>query len=94
MMSLSVLGWSPCYSANSAQDAPPPNALSRTETYGYDQYLDYLTSANYNDGLSNASPTWSYDAAGNRTDSSPPLTPIIRSTSATPLGSVFAGRRS
>jgi hypothetical protein len=30
--------------------------------------LDYLTSADYNDGLSNEAPTWSYDAAGNRND--------------------------
>ncbi len=43
-------------------------ALDRTEYYGYDADLDYLTSANYNDGLPNASPTWSYDAAGNRND--------------------------
>ncbi len=41
----------------------------RVETYGYDSALDFLTSANYNDGLANASPTWSYDAAANRTDS-------------------------
>jgi len=41
--------------------------LQRTETYGYDQYLDYPTSASYNDGVWNANPTWSYDAAGNRT---------------------------
>jgi RHS repeat-associated protein len=53
------------------QNTSTPTAftLSRTETYGYDQYLDYLTSANYNDGLNNSSPTWTYDAAGNRTDS-------------------------
>lgn len=38
----------------------------RTETYGYDSSLDYLTSANYGDGLANATPAWTYDAAGNR----------------------------
>jgi hypothetical protein len=55
------------------QNTSTPTAftLSRTETYGYDQYLDYLTSANYNDGLNNSSPTWSYDAAGSGTGSSP-----------------------
>jgi len=40
---------------------------TRQEAYGYDPQLDYLTSASYGDGLGNA--TWSYDAAGNRTDS-------------------------
>ncbi|MBS1700313.1 MAG: RHS repeat-associated core domain-containing protein [Armatimonadetes bacterium] len=42
----------------------------RTETYGYDSNLDYLTSANYGDGLSNATPSWTYDAAGNRASDS------------------------
>ncbi len=41
---------------------------SQTDTYGYDAQLDYLTAASYGDGLANASPTWSYDAAGNRND--------------------------
>ena len=41
---------------------------SQTDTYGYDPKLDYLTAASYGDGLANASPTWSYDAAGNRND--------------------------
>ncbi len=41
---------------------------SQTDTYGYDAKLDYLTAARYGDGLANASPTWSYDAAGNRND--------------------------
>ena len=44
--------------------------LQRTESYGYDANLDYLTSANYGDGLSNATPTWTYDAAGNRASDS------------------------
>ena|GEM_PF-4725070 len=43
--------------------------LNRTETYSYDPNLDYLTGANYDDGLPNATPSWSYDAAANRTDS-------------------------
>jgi RHS repeat-associated protein len=43
--------------------------LNHTETYSYDPSLDYLTGAAYGDGLANANPTWSYDAAGNRTDS-------------------------
>jgi RHS repeat-associated protein len=43
-------------------------ALDRTETYGYDADLDYLTSADYNDGNANEEPTWTYDAAGNRGD--------------------------
>ena len=37
---------------------------------GYDADLDYLTSADYNDGLANETPSWSYDAAGNRNDAS------------------------
>ncbi len=44
--------------------------LQRTEIYGYDANLDYLTSANYGDGLSNATPSWTYDAAGNRASDS------------------------
>lgn len=46
-----------------------PN-LQRTETYGYDADRDYLTSANYGDGLANATPSWTYDAAGNRASDS------------------------
>ena len=42
---------------------------SRTEQYWYDPNFDYLTSANYYDNLPNSNPSWSYDAAGNRTDS-------------------------
>ena len=44
--------------------------LQRTETYGYDSILNYLTSTNYGDGLSNATPSWTYDAAGNRASDS------------------------
>ncbi len=44
--------------------------LQRTETYGYDANLDYLTSTNYGDGLANANPSWTYDAAGNRASDS------------------------
>ncbi len=55
------------YSKNSSN--PALFALDRTETYSYDASLDYLTGASYGDGLANASPTWAYDAAGNRTDS-------------------------
>ncbi|MEQ1821694.1 MAG: RHS repeat-associated core domain-containing protein [Fimbriimonadaceae bacterium] len=45
-------------------------ATSRTETYGYDADLDYLTSVDYGDGLPGATRSWTYDAAGNRaTDS-------------------------
>ena len=44
--------------------------LQRTEGYGYDPSLDYLTSANYGDGLANATPSWTYDAAGNRASDS------------------------
>jgi len=43
--------------------------LGRTEIYTYDSQLDYLASANYYDGLPNANPSWTYDAAANRTDS-------------------------
>jgi len=39
---------------------------TRTESFSYDPSLDYLTGANYGDGLPAA--TWSYDAAGNRSD--------------------------
>ena len=42
--------------------------IAQTDTYGYDSSLDYLTSANYGDGLANATQTWNYDAAGNRND--------------------------
>jgi RHS repeat-associated protein len=49
--------------------AGQPNwTLSQTDTYSYDPSLDYLTGATYGDGLANASPAWSYDAAGNRND--------------------------
>jgi RHS repeat-associated protein len=37
-----------------------------TEGYSYDAQPAYLAGANYGDGLPNANPTWSYDAAGNR----------------------------
>ncbi len=50
--------------------SPTTFSLERTETYGYDPTNDTLTSANYGDGLPNATPTWSYDIAGNRNDSS------------------------
>lgn len=40
----------------------------RTETYGYDANLDYLTSAAYSD--TSTTVTWGYDAAGNRTSDS------------------------
>jgi RHS repeat-associated protein len=43
-------------------------SASQTDTYGYDSGMDYLTAAGYGDGLANANPTWSYDAAGNRND--------------------------
>jgi RHS repeat-associated protein len=47
----------------------------RTENYGYDADFDYLTSVDYNDGLSNEVQTWDYDAAGNRvSDSAKPGT--------------------
>lgn len=46
------------------------NTLQRTETYGYDADRDYLTSANYGDGLANANVSWTYDAAGNRASDS------------------------
>lgn len=44
--------------------------LQRTETYGYDAKRDYLTSANYGDGSANATPSWTYDDAGNRASDS------------------------
>jgi RHS repeat-associated protein len=44
-------------------------AQDHQESYSYDPSLDYLVGANYGDGLPNATPSWSYDAAGNRTDS-------------------------
>ena len=44
--------------------------LGHTENYGYDSNFDYLTSANYGDGLANANPVWTYDAAGNRASDS------------------------
>jgi len=42
--------------------------ISQTDSYSYDSSLDYLTGASYGDGLANATPSWSYDAAGNRND--------------------------
>ncbi len=47
----------------------PDNATMFTETYGYDSKLDYLTSASYSD-QSSQNGTWTYDAAGNRANSS------------------------
>lgn len=45
-------------------------ANARTETYGYDAANDQLTSANYGDGNPDETPSWTYDAAGNRNDAS------------------------
>jgi RHS repeat-associated protein len=42
-------------------------ATDHIELYGYDNKLDYLTGASYDNG--STSTTWTYDAAGNRTDS-------------------------
>jgi hypothetical protein len=42
--------------------------IDHTEGYSYDPSLDYLTGANYGDGQPNATPSWTYDAAGNRND--------------------------
>ncbi|MBX7134864.1 MAG: hypothetical protein K1X67_19525 [Fimbriimonadaceae bacterium] len=42
---------------------------SRTENYTYEADLDYLTGVDYNDGLANEVQTWTYDAAGNRSNS-------------------------
>ncbi len=47
----------------------PAWAIERTDTYSYDPQLDYLAGATYGDGLPNNAPLWSYDPAGNRTDS-------------------------
>ena len=55
-------------SAFSLQNAAGNGYDTRTETYGYDPQLDYLTSASYGDGNPNATPSWAYDAAGNRND--------------------------
>ena len=55
-------------SAFSLQNVAGNGYDTRTETYGLDPQLDYLTSANYDDGNPNQTPTWSYDAAGNRAD--------------------------
>ncbi|MBX7134468.1 MAG: RHS repeat-associated core domain-containing protein [Fimbriimonadaceae bacterium] len=41
----------------------------RTENYTYDADLDFLTEVDYNDGLSNEVQSWTYDAAGNRSNS-------------------------
>ncbi len=49
--------------------SPTSWTQTRQETYGYDPQLDFVTNANYGDGLPNATPVWAYDAAGNRTDS-------------------------
>ena len=61
--------------------APTVWAATRQESYGYDPYLDYLTGANYDDGLPNATPVWSYDGAGNRTDSGSTFDDLNRLTS-------------
>ena len=52
------------YGSNTTASRPSP---SWTESYGYDSYSDYLTSASYGDGQPNATQSWTYDAAGNRT---------------------------
>jgi hypothetical protein len=59
----------------------------RTETYAYDPKLDYLTGAQYNDGQSNASPTWTYDGAGNRVNSGYNYGNLSRMTAA--LGTTY-----
>ena len=46
----------------------PGFSLRRTESYGYDQDFDYLTSVNYGDSL--AVQTWEFDSAGNRPSAS------------------------
>jgi RHS repeat-associated protein len=52
------------------RDASEPTQflLERSESYGYEPQRDFLTSANYGDGLPNATPTWTYDSAQNRSD--------------------------
>jgi RHS repeat-associated protein len=50
-------------SQNSSSFAP-----QWSESFGYDPNLDYLTSFTSTDGQANSSQTWSYDPAGNRTD--------------------------
>ena len=42
----------------------------RAESYSYAANLDHMVSASYGDGLANAGPAWSYDAAGNRSSDS------------------------
>ena len=59
------------------QDSSDPTAYGSTpehqEDYAYDADLDYLTQARYDDdgnGTWDTTPTWTYDAAGNRNDAS------------------------
>ena len=44
--------------------------LQRTELFGYHSKNDYLTSANYGDGLPNVTANWTYDDGGNRASDS------------------------
>lgn len=46
----------------------PSWTMSSDHTFGYDAASDFLTSANYNDGLPNPSQSWTYDLSGNRND--------------------------
>ena len=66
MLNVNTFGPSP---GTQTQASPTTWTLDRSESYGYDPNFDYLTSANYGDGLANPTPAWTYDDAGNRTDS-------------------------
>ncbi|MGV3615282.1 MAG: RHS repeat-associated core domain-containing protein [Fimbriimonas sp.] len=46
-----------------------PSGFNHTEIYGYESERDFLTSVNYADGLPNATPSWTYDASQNRSNS-------------------------
>ncbi len=49
------------------KDVSGSAATAWTQSYGYDGNFDYLTSASYGDSQPNATQSWTYDAAGNRT---------------------------
>ena len=68
MRRLVILYWSEDPATGRLKPSP-----DRSETYQYDPNTDYLTQANYGDGLPNAVQNWTYDAAGNRVsdDSNP-----------------------
>lgn len=77
-------------SVTSVRQTPgsPSWLTERTDSYGYDSQLDYLTGATYGDGLPNANPSWSYDPAGMKAAFVRQLTTQTFEAEAMPIASV------